>query len=91
MKKLRKLLTLIGIALTALAVWEQVRRPKAARTWEGEVLGFVPYDFRPPTIERARSRWWNADDERLIMPTVFGVGWTVNFARVPKLLASNAS
>jgi hypothetical protein len=74
-----------------MAVWEQVRRPKAARTWEGEVLGFVPYDFRPPTIERARSRWWNADDERLIMPTVFGVGWTVNFARVPKLLASDAS
>jgi hypothetical protein len=91
MKRFRKLTTWVWIALTAMALWEQLRRPKVARTWEGEVLGFVPYDFRPPTLERARSRWWNPDDDRLIMPTVFGVGWTVNVARVPKLLASASS
>jgi Family of unknown function (DUF5808) len=88
MEKLRKLMMWIGIALAAMAVWEQIRRPKVARTWEGEVLGFVPYDFRPPTVERAMSRWWNPNDDRLFMPTVFGVGWTVNFARLPKLVAS---
>jgi hypothetical protein len=91
MEKLRRLMMWIGIAVTAMAVWEQLRRPKVARTWEGEVLGFVPYDFRVPTIERARSRWWNPEDDRLLMPTVFGVGWTVNFARLPKLVASDAN
>lgn len=88
MEKFRKLVKWIGIALTAMAVWEQLRRPKVARTWEGEVLGFVPYDFRVPTVERARSRWWNPTDDRLFVPAVFGVGWTVNLARVPKLVAS---
>jgi hypothetical protein len=88
MKGLRKLVKWLAVVVAAMAVWEQLRRPKVARTWEGEVLGIVPYDFRPPTLERARSRWWNPDDDRLVMPTVFGVGWTINFARVPKLLAS---
>lgn len=88
MEKLRKLMMWVGIAVTAMAVWEQIRRPKVARTWEGEVLGFVPYDFRMPTVERARSRWWNPEDERLFVPTVFGVGWTVNAARVPTLVSS---
>jgi hypothetical protein len=91
MNGLRRLLRWIAIAVTAMAVWEQLRRPKVARTWEGEVLGIVPYDFRPPTLERALSRWWNPDDERLFMPTVFGVGWTVNFARLPKLLGAAVS
>ena len=46
----------------------------------------VPYDFRVPTFERARSRWWNTDDDRVFVPQVFGVGWTVNLARVAKLV-----
>jgi hypothetical protein len=50
------------------------------------VAGVVPYDFRMPTLERARSRWWNAQDERLFVPTVFGVGWTLNIARLGRLL-----
>jgi hypothetical protein len=91
MRKLRKLITWIGIALAAIALWEQLRRPKVARTWEGEVLGFVPYDFRPPTAERMRERWWNPGDNRLFVPQVFGVGWTVNLAQVPKLIASASS
>jgi len=58
------------------------------RTWEGAVGGIVPYDFRMPTLERARSRWWNTDDERVFVPQVFGVGWTVNLARLAKLARS---
>jgi hypothetical protein len=61
---------------------DQLRRPSEERTWEGTVVGFVPYDFRMPTIERARSRWWNPDEPRLFVPQVFGLGWTVNFARL---------
>jgi hypothetical protein len=90
MRSLQKLIKWSVIGLILLAIVEQVRRPPDDRTWNGTVLGFVPYDFRPPTIERIRSRWWNPDDDRLFVPQVFGLGWTINLARVPKLLASNA-
>ena len=51
----------------------------------GEVLGFVPYDFRLPTVDRARRRTWNPGSSRVLAPATFGVGWTVNFARVARL------
>jgi hypothetical protein len=82
MDGLRKLIKWAGIALAAVAIVEQLRRPSDERTWEGTVVGFVPYDFRMPTIERARSRWWNHDEPRLFVPQVFGVGWTINVARL---------
>lgn len=44
----------------------------------GRLFGVVPYDFRRPTLERVRRTLWNPDDERFLVPTVFGVGWTVN-------------
>ncbi len=78
---------LTGIGLLVLAVVDQLQRPRSDRTWEGEVVGFVPYDFRVPTLERARSRWWNPDDDRLFVPQVFGVGWTLNLARLARLVA----
>jgi hypothetical protein len=43
-----------------------------------EFLG-IPYDFQPPTAERARSRMWNGEDLRLFPPKSFGWGWTINF------------
>lgn len=45
---------------------------------QGRFLG-MPYDFRPPTAERISARWWNPADPRVLMPRVFGMGWTVNF------------
>ena len=39
----------------------------------------IPFDFRPPTMEKAMSRLWNPDDPRVITPPVFGVGWSINF------------
>ena len=47
----------------------------------GKFLG-IPYDWRPPTVERARSRWWNPDDPRLFTPKVVGWGYDLNFARI---------
>jgi len=82
MDGLRKLVKWTAIALAVVAIVEQLRRPSDERTWEGTVVGFVPYDFRPPTIERARSRWWNPDEPRLFVPQVFGVGWTINLSRL---------
>lgn len=45
----------------------------------GEVLG-IPYDLRFPTWERLEERMWNPDDPRVIVPRVFGAGWTINLA-----------
>lgn len=40
----------------------------------------MPYDFRPPTARRIAERWWDPLDRRIIVPRVFGIGWTINFA-----------
>jgi hypothetical protein len=85
MKRLRTIMKLAAIGLVVAAVVDQLRRPPVERTWEGKVAAIVPYDFRMPTIERARSRWWNPNEPRLFVPQVFGVGWTVNFAQLARL------
>jgi Family of unknown function (DUF5808) len=86
MDRVRRIVKLAAFAVTVAAIVEQLRLPAEQRTWEGRVGGLVPYDFRMPTVERARSRWWNPQDDRLIVPTVFGVGWTINFARIGQVL-----
>ena len=45
----------------------------------GKILG-VPYDLRFPTPARIKERMWNPDDPRVIVPRVFGAGWTINLA-----------
>jgi uncharacterized membrane protein len=52
---------------------------KGGRT--GTVLG-IPYDWRRPTVARAKSRLWNPAEPRLVVPRVFGLGWDINFARL---------
>jgi uncharacterized membrane protein len=47
----------------------------------GTILG-LPYDWRRPTIARAKSRLWNPNEPRVFVPRVFGIGWDINFARV---------
>lgn len=47
----------------------------------GTFLG-VPYDWRRPTVARAKERWWNPAEPRLFTPKVYGWGWDVNFARL---------
>jgi hypothetical protein len=90
MKRFRRFVKLAAVVVAIAAVVDQLRRPRSDRTWHGEVAGIVPYDFRKPTMERARSRWWNPQDERLFVPQVFGVGWTVNVARLVKLASGSA-
>lgn len=72
----------LGVIALGVAVATELRKPAEERTWEGRIAGFVPYDLRPPTIARARERLWNASDRRILVPTVFGVGWTVNLRRL---------
>jgi hypothetical protein len=67
-----------AITVTLAAVCQELEKPKEERQWHGKV-GFIPYDFRPPTIERVKERWWNPDDSRIIAPPVWGIGWGINF------------
>ena len=45
---------------------------------QGKFLG-VPYDWRPLTSQRLKSRIWNKKDHKLFAPRVFGWGYTINF------------
>ena len=72
-------ITIIGIAtLMGLAVREQLQMPPEERTWHGTLYG-IPYDFRRPTIERLRETFWNKDTTHVLVPQVFGMGWSINF------------
>ena len=79
----RPLVALAGMALLGAAVVKELRTPPRKRRWHGR-LGPVPYDLRPPTAKRTRERLWNPKGG-LIVPHVFGVGWTLNFGRVAAL------
>ncbi|MFZ1063551.1 MAG: DUF5808 domain-containing protein [Acidimicrobiales bacterium] len=46
---------------------------------EDKNVGGLPYDWRRPTVARAKSRMWNGDDPRMFPPKSFGAGWTINF------------
>lgn len=81
---------LVGAALVGAAVATELRKPAGERTWEGRLAGLVPYDLRPPTPARVRQRLWNSAEPRLFVPTVFGVGWTVNVRRLLDLVLAVA-
>ena len=46
----------------------------------------VPFEFRFPTPARVRQRVWNPDDDSVITPQAFGVGWTLNLYQVARRL-----
>jgi hypothetical protein len=81
---LRQLIRLVTFGLAVAAVVKELRQPPEDRTWHGEVAGLVPYDFRIPTLDRAKDRLWNPEGD-LIGPHVFGVGWSVNVGRLVAL------
>ena len=77
-------LVTMGLAVAAIA--KELRTPSAERTWNGKVAGFVPYDFRLPTLARIRERLWAPENPKLVGPRVFGVGWTLNVGRLVQLV-----
>jgi hypothetical protein len=87
MRTIKKLIQIIAAFLFAYALLEQWLRDPKDRTWTGNAFG-VPYDFRPPTPERLVERWWNPDDERVLTPHFFGVGWSINLYQVRERLLS---
>ena len=59
----------------------RLRLPKEERTWHGALGGFVPYDFRMPTVEKIKTTFWNPDGA-IVVNRVFGVGWTINLGAI---------
>jgi hypothetical protein len=82
----RGLMRTVTLALVVAAVVKELRTPAGDRRWHGVVAGFVPYDFRRPTLARLRERMWDPQSTRLVNPRAFGVGWTVNAGRVVALV-----
>lgn len=58
---------------------------------QGKFLG-IPYDWRPLTTQRLKSRIWSKQDHRLFPPRAIGWGYTINFYELlhhrKKLLAA---
>lgn len=86
----RRFWKLVAFALTVTAVVKELRTPPEERTWNGTIVGFVPYDLRFPTLERVKQRMWNPD-AGFINPRVFGVGWTVNIGKLVTLVRERIS
>ena len=86
LRRVRRLVRFAAFGLVVAAVATELAKPEPERTWEGRVLGLVPYDFRPPTWQRIRDAYWNPDSDRLFSDRVFGVGWAVNLHRAKTLM-----
>src|SRR4051794_29492815 len=86
MKKLKRLVLIATVTASAAAVIQELSKPEWERTWHGTVFGVVPYDFRPPTFARLKNAMWNPEDEHLFTSRPFGVGWTVNLARLMQMI-----
>jgi hypothetical protein len=86
LRRLRRLARFAALGLVVAAVATELAKPESERTWQGQVFGLVPYDFRPPTWQRIRDAYWNPHSDRLFSDRAFGVGWAVNLHRVKTLL-----
>ena len=72
----------LAIAITGvIAIVQELQKPSEERTWHGEVAGFVPYDFRTPTMGRVRTTYWNPEGP-IVSGKVFGVGWAPNLGAI---------
>ena len=78
-KWLTRMLQATAITVTLVAVCQELGQPGEERKWHGQVAGFIPYDFRLPTVERFKESYWNPYESRVFAPEVFGIGWAINF------------
>ena len=77
------LIRMAVVGAVAGAVYVELRKPAEQRTWNGRLLGVVPYDFRVPSLERLREAYWNPRSPKIFTARPLGVGWAVN---IPTLL-----
>jgi hypothetical protein len=87
MKRFRRFMMGISMGLIAAAVYRELQKSPDERTWHGRVGGFVPYDFRPPTLERVREAYWNPHESRIFTDRVLGIGWAINLYSLLQVLS----
>ena len=73
-----RLIEAAAVTITLAAVCQELEKPAEERRWHGKV-GFIPYDFRPPTVSRIKELCWNPDDSRIFTASLWGIGWAINF------------
>jgi hypothetical protein len=73
----------LAIIAIGAAVYTELRKPPPERTWHGKLAGFLPYDFRLPSIEALRNAYWNPANSQVFTDRPLGVGWAIN---IPALL-----
>lgn len=91
MKDLVKLIRTLAWMTFAAAIYQELRKPPEARSWNGKVAGVVPYDFRIPTIDHLREAYWDPENEQVFSEKVFGVGWAVNIPVAAKKISEIVS
>ena len=74
-------LKVLAAILLISALVKELRLPKEERTWHGALGGFVPYDFRKPTVDKIKTTFWDPEGS-VIVDRAFGVGWTINLGAV---------
>jgi hypothetical protein len=84
-KLLGRLVQIVTLLVFIQALRDQLSRPREERTWHGRV-GFIPYDFRIPTLDRIRDAYWNPDSEVLFTDRVLGIGWAINVAHLLRII-----
>ncbi len=75
--QLRKLTSLFAVITVVYALKTKQSHGRFLR---------VPFEFRVPAPQRIRQRLWNPDDESVVTPQAFGVGWTLNLYQVARRL-----
>jgi hypothetical protein len=85
------LLRMLALGAVVGAVYTELRKPPAERTWHGKLLGFVPYDFRMPTLDGLRQAYWNPRSPKLFTERPLGVGWAVNIPTALRRLGVRTS
>jgi len=88
---------ILNLARTAIwlaffgAIYQELKKPAAERTWHGKVAGIVPYDFRVPDLQRIKDAYWNPESDVLFTEKVIGVGWSVNLPVAVRKISEIAS
>ena len=85
-RRLRKVSKWAAFGIAAWALGRELQLPSDQRTWHGKVAGFIPYDFRIPSVRRIKDTYWNPKGHTLIPAKVFGIGWTVNIGKAWEML-----
>jgi hypothetical protein len=85
------LLRTATIAAFAGAIYTELRKEPDQRTWNGKLLGVIPYDFRMPTLERIQQAYWNPRSPKVITDRPLGVGWAINIPTALRRLGVHTS